>query len=62
MSTSYYDLYVKYRQDELLKEAENERLVNSVSKSTRNPIRVRLASTLRTAAQWLDERPQLANA
>ena len=62
MSTYYYDLFVKYRQDDLLKEAENERLLNQLTQASRIPLRVRVANSLRVAAQWLDGTPQLANA
>jgi hypothetical protein len=56
------DLYVKYRVDELLREAENDRLADQVMDANRRPLRVQLAERLRAAAHWLEGSPRLANA
>ena len=56
------DVYVKYRIDDLLREAERDRLADSVARPQRRGVRVLLADTLRAAAQRLDSSPQLASA
>ena len=58
---SLYDVYVKCRVDDLLREAEHDRLVRQVERSG-HPLRVELAGWLRAAAQWIEGRPQLAGA
>ena len=55
------DVYAKYRIDDLLREAQNDRLANQLAGSGQ-PLRLKLAEWLRAAAQRLEGSPQLARA
>lgn len=56
-----YDVYVKYYVDELLRQAEHDRIADMVAQP-RRPLRVRLAEHLRAVARWIEGSPRLANA
>ena len=55
------DVLVKDRMNDLLREAENDRLSDQIARPSR-PIRVRMADRLRAAARWIEGQPQLAGA
>lgn len=51
------DAYVRMRVDDLLREADNERLVQLAARPGR-PLRARIAIWLVAVAEWVDGRPQ----
>jgi hypothetical protein len=55
----FADKFVELHTGELLREAENERLV-ALAAAPRRRLRVRIATWLRATAEWLEGRPELA--
>lgn len=55
----FADTYVELHTGELLREADNERLV-ALAAGPRRHLRVRIATWLRAVAEWLEGRPELA--
>ena len=53
--------FVKYRTDDLLREAERDRIADQLARAGR-PVRIQLAERLRSLAEWVEGAPQLANA
>ena len=56
------DALAKYRIAELQLEAQNDRLADAVLRTPSRPLRIRLAEQLRSVAEWIEGRPQLARA
>jgi hypothetical protein len=53
----YSDAFVREKVDELLREAENDRLADLAAGPGR-PIRARIADCLVAVAEWIEGRPQ----
>lgn len=51
------DAYVRMRVDDLMREAENERLVQLAARP-RRPVRAQIALWLVAVAEWVDGQPQ----
>jgi len=61
MPPGLIDDFVKYRREDLLREAERDRVADRLIQPGR-PLRIRLAERLRSLAEWVEGAPQLANA
>lgn len=56
------DVHVAWRRDQLLGEAESERLARKVPRPPRTPVRARLAAALYALADWLSaDAPAIAS-